>query len=103
MTRHLEGIEVLCIGGPLDGQDYTVKGDGPFRPSFFIREFSMKGTKIHEYLIDKLYLDEPTPFDVAERPYTFVARHASLSKEHAGRILDERHMQKFVDRLILPC
>lgn len=96
---------MLCIGGPLDGQDYTVKGSGPFRPFFLIREFLMKGTEIHEYRIDKLYADRIglTPFDAAEPPYTFVAVHASLSREQAEWKIENDHMQKFVDSLIFSC
>jgi hypothetical protein len=101
--RHSEGITVLCVGGPLDGQDYTVKGG--FRPSFLVREFTIKGTKIHEYLIDKLYADPIglTPFDIAEPPYTFIAVHASLSREQAEWKIENDHMQKFVDSLVHPC
>lgn len=93
---------MLCVGGPLDGQDYTVKGDR-FVPAFFIREYRNDGTRTHEYVIEKLYADASTPFDIAEPRYTFVARHASLPREQAERIIERDHMQKFVDSLIFSC
>lgn len=95
---------MLCVGGPLDGQDYTVKGDR-FVPAFFIREYLIGGTKTHEYIVEKLYADYAglTPFDTAEPPYTFIARHASLSREQAEVVIDRDHMQKFVDSLIFSC
>lgn len=91
--RHAEGLTVLCIGGPLDGQDYTVKHGAPVG-CFLIREYLATGTKIHEYIVHPVYYEDRM---------TFVAVHTSMNLDQADAAIADRHQKKFVDSLVFPC